>query len=172
MATQTTVRLVDDLDGSDAVRTVTFSLDGKDYEIDLSDENLTKLFLAVDEFVVAARKAGPARTKRTTSTTRTTSSETAKAREWLRANDHEVSDRGRLSQEQWDLYNQRNVGADVVEEGPVNEPEEETTEEAPELDTSDDAVMAWHKVKGYKVPKSGKIGSLHRDRYLKAHGAA
>ena len=39
MAQQTTVRFIDDLDGSDAVGTVTFSLENRAYEIDLSDEN-------------------------------------------------------------------------------------------------------------------------------------
>ena len=42
MAQQTTVRFIDDLDGSDAVGTVTFSLDNRSYEIDLSDENTDK----------------------------------------------------------------------------------------------------------------------------------
>ena len=37
MAQQTTVRFIDDIDGSDAVGTVTFSLDNRAYEIDLSD---------------------------------------------------------------------------------------------------------------------------------------
>ena len=37
MAQQTTVRFVDDLDGSEAVGTVTFALNNRAYEIDLSD---------------------------------------------------------------------------------------------------------------------------------------
>jgi len=41
MAQQTTVRFVDDLDGSEAVGTVTFALNNRAYEIDLSDENTT-----------------------------------------------------------------------------------------------------------------------------------
>ena len=43
MAQQTTVRFIDDLDGSEAVGTVTFSLETRAYEIDLSDENTDKL---------------------------------------------------------------------------------------------------------------------------------
>src|SRR5919199_1005244 len=35
MAQQTTVRFIDDLDGSDAVGTVTFSIENRAYEIDL-----------------------------------------------------------------------------------------------------------------------------------------
>ena len=47
MAQQTTVRFVDDLDGSEAVGTVAFSLENRAYEIDLSDENTDKLHEAL-----------------------------------------------------------------------------------------------------------------------------
>ena len=43
MAQQVNVKFVDDLDGSDAAGTVSFGLDGKTYEIDLSDDNAAKL---------------------------------------------------------------------------------------------------------------------------------
>ena len=43
MAQQTTVRFIDDLDGSDASGTFDFSLEGRTYQIDLSDENATRL---------------------------------------------------------------------------------------------------------------------------------
>jgi hypothetical protein len=58
MAQQTTVRFLDDLDGSDAVGTVTFSLENRAYEIDLSDENTDKLHEALAPFIEHARKAG------------------------------------------------------------------------------------------------------------------
>ena len=58
MAQQTTVRFVDDLDGSEAVGTVTFSLENRAYEIDLSDENTDKLHEALAPFIEHARKAG------------------------------------------------------------------------------------------------------------------
>ena len=51
-------RFVDDLDGSEAVGTVTFSLDNRAYEIDLSDENTDKLHEALAPFIEHARKAG------------------------------------------------------------------------------------------------------------------
>ena len=37
MAQQTTVRFIDDLDGSDASGTFDFSLEGRHYQVDLSD---------------------------------------------------------------------------------------------------------------------------------------
>jgi hypothetical protein len=43
MAQKVTVALIDDLDGHDAEETVTFGLDGKAYEIDLSASNARKL---------------------------------------------------------------------------------------------------------------------------------
>jgi hypothetical protein len=43
MAQQTTVRFIDDLDGSDASGTFDFSREGRAYQIDLSDDNAAKL---------------------------------------------------------------------------------------------------------------------------------
>lgn len=58
MATQTTVMLVDDLDGSEADEQVQFMMDGKTYEIDLSSRNSKKLRDALAPFVAAARRSG------------------------------------------------------------------------------------------------------------------
>ena len=43
MAPKTVVTLIDDIDGGGAVRTVTFSLDGRDYEIDLNNSHMDAL---------------------------------------------------------------------------------------------------------------------------------
>src|SRR4051794_29629622 len=58
MAQKTTVRFVDDLDGSEAVGTVTFALDNRSYEIDLSDENTDKLHEVLAPFIEHARQIG------------------------------------------------------------------------------------------------------------------
>jgi hypothetical protein len=58
MAQQTTVRFVDDLDGSEAVGTVRFSLENRAFEIDLSDENTDKLHEALAPFIEHARQIG------------------------------------------------------------------------------------------------------------------
>ena len=58
MAQQTTVRFIDDLDGSDASGTFDFAIDGRQYQIDLSDENAAKLRDTLAPYVGAARKAG------------------------------------------------------------------------------------------------------------------
>ena len=54
MAQQVNVKFIDDLDGSDAAGTVSFGLDGKAYEIDLSDDNAAKLRDSLAVFVGAA----------------------------------------------------------------------------------------------------------------------
>ena len=51
MAQQMTVRFVDDLDGSEASGTVDFGLDGRRYEIDLSEANAARLREALAPFV-------------------------------------------------------------------------------------------------------------------------
>jgi len=58
MAQHVNVKFVDDLDGSDAAGTVSFGLDSRAYEIDLSDDNAAKLRESLASFIAAARKAG------------------------------------------------------------------------------------------------------------------
>ena len=58
MARRTHVTLVDDVDGSAATSTVTFSLDGVSYEIDLSDENAEKMREEIGEWAAKARRVG------------------------------------------------------------------------------------------------------------------
>jgi hypothetical protein len=107
MAQQVDVRYVDDIDGSDASGTISFALDGRSYEIDLSDDNAAKLRDSLASFVAAARRAGGStgtrrgRSQRSTSDTdeapaRSNREETAAVRAWARENGHEVSERGRI----------------------------------------------------------------------------
>jgi hypothetical protein len=104
MAQRVEVKLIDDLDGGDATETVSFSLDGVSYEIDLSDKHAKKLR---DEFATwtgHARRSGTGGA-RSASRRRSASAGGAKrtdlgaVREWARANGHQVSDRGRISAE-------------------------------------------------------------------------
>jgi nucleoid-associated protein Lsr2 len=118
MAQQTTVRFIDDLDGSDASGTFDFSLEGRKYQIDLSDENAAKLRDALSPFVIAARKAGgrssgrgrgrgqsqPAAEK----PARTNRQETHAIREWAREHGHEVNDRGRIPKSVMEAYQAAN----------------------------------------------------------------
>jgi hypothetical protein len=59
-------RLVDDIDGSQAATTLSFSLDGLSYEIDLSESHLDAFQQALAPFVRVARKVpGELRTRDT-----------------------------------------------------------------------------------------------------------
>ena len=58
MAERIQVSLEDDLDGGTADETVTFGLDSKAYEIDLSGKNAAKLRKALAAYISAGRGAG------------------------------------------------------------------------------------------------------------------
>ena len=59
MSTKTIIETIDDIDGStENVETVQFSYLGTDYEIDLAQNNRTKLDDALAEFVGHARRVG------------------------------------------------------------------------------------------------------------------
>jgi hypothetical protein len=110
MAQRTIVTLVDDLTGEAAenISTVEFALDGRAYELDLTDDNSAKLHDALSQYVNAARKIGgrrrsatrPDRGSKSTSRTTGYNRETLKSiREWAKKNGHNISDRGRLPAE-------------------------------------------------------------------------
>src|SRR3954452_98336 len=67
MAQRTVIRLVDDLDDTEIVdgagETVSFALDGRRYEIDLTNEHADELRAALDRYVAAARKVGGRQTR-------------------------------------------------------------------------------------------------------------
>ena len=99
MATETITRLIDDLDGSDAQRTVTFAWDGRTYEIDLSRKNAAAFEKTLKPYLAAARNARPtprssARGKPAATSARRRDLQAI--RDWAKANGHEVSDRGRV----------------------------------------------------------------------------
>ena len=115
MAQQTTVRFIDDLDGSDAAGTFDFAIDGRQYQIDLSDENAAKLRDVLAPYVGAARKAGGRARGRAVRQTavadkpaRSNRDQTAAIRDRARANGHQVSDRGRISKSVMDAYQAAN----------------------------------------------------------------
>ncbi len=110
MAQITEVRLVDDLDGGEAAESVAFSIDGKFYEIDLSEKHAAVLRDAFAPFVSGARRAGggPAAPRQKVSArSGRPRQETAAIREWANANGHEVSARGRIPSTVLEAYENR-----------------------------------------------------------------
>lgn len=107
MARQTTVRFVDDLDGSEAEGTVSFALEGKTYEIDLSESNRERLVKSLEEFIAGARKAGgvATRTRRSSGSRPVGGNATnAAIRKWATEQGMTVSERGRISKTVLDAY--------------------------------------------------------------------
>ena len=108
MAQKVVVSLVDDLDGGAADETVQFSLDGKHYEIDLSDKNAAALRDALVDYVGAARRpSGGTRTRTTAANARAglDREQNQAIRDWAREQGMNVSDRGRIPTEVTDAYN-------------------------------------------------------------------
>ncbi len=95
MAQQTTVTLTDDLDGGKAAETVSFGLDGRIYEIDLSKKNAAALRKALGEFTASARQVRSGRP--VVRTAQPSGKVDARAiREWAQENGYKVSARGRV----------------------------------------------------------------------------
>ena len=111
MAQKVTVSLVDDLSGSQADETVSFGLDGKTYEIDLSSKNADKLRGALADYVAAARRPGGGRKASAASAARRPSvdrEQNQAIREWARGKGMKVNDRGRIPSEVVEAYHQEN----------------------------------------------------------------
>lgn len=108
MAKRVVEILVDDLTGeeSDKIETLTYSLDNVSYEIELAPKNADKFRGLFQDYIAVSRKTGGRRSSstRASSGSGRSKEELAQMREWLRANGHEVSDRGRISQELQDIY--------------------------------------------------------------------
>ena len=138
MAQITQVTLVDDLDGGEAAESVSFSLDGKTYEIDLSAKHAAALRDAFAPFIGGARRAGNAAkvgSQQRMSTVRSTVSgrprgETAGIREWANANGLEVSTRGRISSTVLEAYANHATSAAAPVTRPAAEPSVEVGAEA------------------------------------------
>jgi len=97
MAQKVNIILIDDIDGSDAVETVAFGLDGTNYEIDLNESNAAALRDALAPYVGHGRKVGGAQRRRRSGGAPAAGGASAKEiREWARANGHDVPDRGRI----------------------------------------------------------------------------
>ncbi|MDO5672874.1 MAG: Lsr2 family protein [Actinomycetaceae bacterium] len=90
--------LIDDVDRSNASETVSFAIDGVNYEIDLSDKNAKKLRDTLAPWAEKARRVA-GRRRRGTGQAATTASreETQRIRKWAQDNGYKVSDRGRVS---------------------------------------------------------------------------
>lgn len=100
MAKKTVVLLEDDIDGSEATETLSFALDGSEYEIDLNEGHANELRDALARFTNAGRKVSGGRGRAAARTKSPLSGPDAKAvRMWAAENGINVNTRGRIQAE-------------------------------------------------------------------------
>jgi Lsr2 len=107
------VVLTDDLDGSEAAQTITYVIDGQEYEIDLSEENVQRFHEALEPFVSKSReverRATPMRRGRGNGRRRSGASgrdDIPQIREWAESQGMDVSARGRVRKRIIDAYDE------------------------------------------------------------------
>lgn len=111
MAQEVITKLIDDLDGSEATETVSFSLDGESFEIDLNDKNAAALRKALDRYRGEARSvtagrgsAGVGRRTRGKSVRTRGDVDPKMVRAWANETGREISTRGRIPTEVLEEY--------------------------------------------------------------------
>ncbi len=105
--------LSDDFDGSEATETVSFGLDGREYEVDLSDEHVAELRDFLKHYIdVGRRKGADGPRRRSTGAKRPDTPQPAddmppsSIREWAAANGIQVNARGRIPAKVVEQYRQ------------------------------------------------------------------
>src|SRR5215213_111230 len=99
------VVLTDDLDGSEATQTISYTIDGQEYEIDLSEDNIQRFHEALEPFVEKSRPVErrliPTPTRRTGQRRSGGSGrdDIAQIRAWAESQGMDVSARGRVKKE-------------------------------------------------------------------------
>lgn len=119
MATRTETHLIDDITGEAADETVTFALNGKTYEIDLSTDNASALRDALSGFVEHARRTNAASTPRKARSKSSGDSEAEAIRQWARGEGLQVADRGRIAADVRRAYEERHATTASTPEAPT-----------------------------------------------------
>ena len=111
MARRTQIILEDDVEGGIAHETITFALDGANYEIDLNSDNAAALRDGMAKWIGHSRRGGArAGAGRRTGRATSTHSNVSQVREWARRTGHKVSDRGRISKDLLAAYDSAHAG--------------------------------------------------------------
>src|SRR4051794_31531762 len=120
------VMLIDDLEGSEGAETIRYTVDGVEYEIDLSEKNAQRFRSTLEEFTKASRRVEapppvPVSISRAGTTRRRTSSggdsgggsgsgsgrsDLTDIRKWAQEHGHQVAERGRIKKEIIDAYDE------------------------------------------------------------------
>ncbi|WP_082803446.1 Lsr2 family protein [Kocuria palustris] len=130
MAQKVQILLEDDIDGGAADETIRFGLDGKNYEIDLSQSNADSLREALHPFLNAARAQRSSTERRSgphsAPGSKRSMQENKQIRQWARDNGYEIGDRGRIHGDILQAYEE----AQKPVEKPVAEAEPQFAENA------------------------------------------
>lgn len=93
----TRIVLTDDLDGSEGAETVSFSIDGRNYEIDLAPKSRAAFDKAFTKYLTHARRVSSTQARRRPPTDEQARERRQAIREWAISEGWEVPNRGRLS---------------------------------------------------------------------------
>jgi hypothetical protein len=111
MAQRTVIRVVDDLDDTEIVdgagETVHFALDGRQYEIDLTNDHADEMRAALDRYIRVARKVGGRQVRARDTDAKPSASldySPQAVRAWAKAKKVKVSPRGRIPQSVLDQF--------------------------------------------------------------------
>lgn len=91
--------LIDDITKQPGAESITFSLDGVTYTIDLGPENADKLRNSLTPFIEAGRVVSTKTKRSTAAKTSVDAERMAAIRAWGRANGYDIAERGRISRE-------------------------------------------------------------------------
>ncbi|MGW9185521.1 histone-like nucleoid-structuring protein Lsr2 [Agromyces sp. NPDC055661] len=105
MVKKTVISLVDDIDGSEAVETISFSVNGSNYDIDLSGPNSKAFHKALKPYVDAGRKRSSRAGRRAT----TSATNARDIRAWAATNGIDVPARGRIPASVQEQYRAANL---------------------------------------------------------------
>jgi hypothetical protein len=107
------VILVDDLDGSEGAETLRYSVDGQEYEIDLSESNAEKFRSAFKSYIEKSRpveresvpySGGGGRRSRRSSASGRSKEDLSAIRAWAETQGHDVAPRGRIKKDIIEAY--------------------------------------------------------------------
>ena len=103
--------LIDDLDESEGAETITYTVNGQDYEIDLSEENSQRFYDVLGPYIEKSRRVQrqAAPTPRRGDRRRSSGSgrdDIQQIRAWAQSQGMGVSERGRVKKDIIDAYDQ------------------------------------------------------------------
>jgi hypothetical protein len=107
VASRTITLLQDDIDGSDATKTVRFAMAAPNTRLTYPTANANRFRESIAEFVGHTRKVSGRRGRKAASLVGADMSKAGQMREWLMEHGYDVSERGRISDWLQQVYHDR-----------------------------------------------------------------